>query len=341
MEPMARARFLRIVLVVTAFGLLAAVLVGYFARGFVPGDAIVYLAAGERLNAGHLLYALSPGDRIVALKPPYWTVPTLSPPFMGVLFRPLALLPPDLGAYVWWFATVSTIAATLVVLVRRIPVLTSIAVLALGVPIVYEIGVGNVNAFLLAGSIAIWYSATRGHGRIAGALAAFLVMVKIWPIALVWWLVVQRRADALRAGLATGVVLVVISVLGAGIQAHFTYFQVIRDTASQGTSDLSVAGLARSVGVPAAIAGYLPWVVFLGGCALAWLFRARRGLSFSCAIVAMVLGSSVVNINSYALLLAALAPAAWPAPERSEENATFSAALPGGEPGLVPTQPQA
>ena len=312
MAALTPARILRISLIAVAFGLLALLVIIYFDRGFIPGDAIVYLAAGERLNAGHLLYALSPGDRIIAIKPPYWTVPTLSPPFMGVLFRPLALLPPDLGAYVWWVGTISTIVATLAILVRRIPILTSLAVLVLGVPIAYEIGVGNVNAFILAGSILVWFTATRGHGQIAGALAALLVMVKIWPIALVWWLVVQRRTDALRAGLATGVVLVVISVLGAGIAAHFTYLQVIRDTASQGTSDLSVAGLARAVGVPGAIAAYLPWVVFLGGSGLAWLFRARPGTSFAFAIVAMVQGSSVVNINSYALLLAALAPAAWP-----------------------------
>ncbi len=35
----------------------------------------------------------------------------------------------------------------------------------------------------------------------------------------------------------------------------------------------------------------------------------------------MTLGSSVVNINSYALLLATLAPAAWPAP-KAEQAAT-------------------
>lgn len=317
MAALSPARILRISLVAIAFGLLAVILYVYFDRGFIPGDAIVYLASGERLNAGHLLYAISPGDRVVALKPPYWTVPTLSPPFMAVLFRPLALLPPDVGAYVWWAATISSIAATLVILVRRIPILTSVAVLVLGVPIAYEIGVGNVNALILAGSILIWLSATRGHGRFAGALTAFLVMVKIWPIALVWWLVVQRRTDALWAGLVTGVVLAIVSVLGAGIAAHFTYLQVIRDTANQGTSDLSVAGLARSVGVPGSVAGFLPWLVFIGGLGLAWLLRARSGISFACAVVAMVLGSSVVNINSFAMLIAALAPVAWPVAGRA------------------------
>ncbi len=124
-------------------------------------------------------------------------------------------------------------------------------------------------------------------------------MVKLWPIALAWWLVTQRRWDAVKAGLVAGVVLVGISVLGAGLDAHLTYLQVIRDTTSVGTSVLSVAGIARYVGVPESVAAVLPWVVFVGGCALAWVFRDRPGVSYGCAIVAMTLGSSVVNINSY------------------------------------------
>jgi hypothetical protein len=47
----------------------------------------VYLAAGERLNAGHQLYALMPGNRPVDIHPPFWTVPLLSPPPIAVLFR--------------------------------------------------------------------------------------------------------------------------------------------------------------------------------------------------------------------------------------------------------------
>jgi len=311
-------RVLAISLVAIAFGLLAVTLAVYFTRGFIPGDALVYLGAGERLNAGHQLYALQPGDRYVGANPPYWTVPTLSPPFMGVLFRPLAVLPPDLGAYVWWAGTVAAIALTLLLLVRRAPIATSVAVLLLGIPLTYEIGVGNVNAFILAGAVGIWWASTRGHERAAGVTAAFLVMVKVWPIALAWWLVTQRRWDAVRSGLVAGIVLVGVSLLGAGVDAHVTYLQVIRDTTSVGTSVLSVAGMARYVGVPDSIASYLPWFVFLGGCALAWVLRARPGASFACAVVAMTLGSSVVNINSFSLLLAALAPIAWPM--RTEER---------------------
>ena len=320
MDAAARQRLLSVALVAIAFGLLAVTLAVYFTRGFIPGDALVYLGAGERLNAGHQLYALSPGDRYVGANPPYWTVPTLSPPFMGVLFRPLALLPPDLGAYVWWVGTIGAIALTLVLLVRRAPIRTSVAVILLGIPLTYEIGVGNVNAFILAGAVGIWWASTRGHEWTAGVIAAFLVLVKLWPIALAWWLVTQRRWDAAKAGIVAGVVLVGISVLGAGLDAHLTYLQVIRDTTSIGTSVLSVAGIARYAGVPGSIAAVLPWVVFAGGCALAWVFRDRPAVSYACAIVAMTLGSSVVNINSYALLLATLAPAAWPAP-RSEQVA--------------------
>ena len=68
-------------------GLIVATAVVYYAQapGYLGGDARTYLAAGERLNAGHPLYALSPGDRPVAISPPWWTVPLVSPPFIAVL----------------------------------------------------------------------------------------------------------------------------------------------------------------------------------------------------------------------------------------------------------------
>ena len=52
-------------------------------------DAYTYFAAAQRLNVHHVLYRLSPGDIRIALHPPYWSVPILSPPFMAVIWRPL------------------------------------------------------------------------------------------------------------------------------------------------------------------------------------------------------------------------------------------------------------
>src|SRR5205823_2822366 len=92
------ARFVgptRLICIVVPLAALFAVMAMWLRAGSQPGDAYTYLAAGQRLNAGHQLYALSPGDNPVQLNPPYWTVPLLSPPFMAVLWRPLALLPMD------------------------------------------------------------------------------------------------------------------------------------------------------------------------------------------------------------------------------------------------------
>ncbi len=55
-------------------------------------DANTYLAAGERLNDGHPLYALQPGDRPVLLVGEY-PVPLFSPPPIAAIWRPLAIVP--------------------------------------------------------------------------------------------------------------------------------------------------------------------------------------------------------------------------------------------------------
>ncbi|MHB8399478.1 MAG: glycosyltransferase 87 family protein [Candidatus Limnocylindrales bacterium] len=304
-------RLLATTLVIGSVALFVVVLAVYFTRGFVPGDSIVYLAGGERLNAGHPLYALSPGDRVVGVKPPYWTVPLLSPPFIAVVFRPLALLPSDLGAYLWWIGTMSAITAVLVAYFRRRPVLASLALIVLVVPITYEVGVGNVNAFLLLGSVLIWRWSLEGHDERSGIATALMVFVKVSPVVLAWWLLTQRRWGAVRAGLVAGVILLGVSILGAGIDAHLRYLEITRETTTIGQSDLSLGGLARAIGVAPSVADLLPIAMLVGGVLGIVLLRNRPGPAFALAVATMTLGSPVVNINSYALLLGCLAPAMW------------------------------
>ena len=310
-----RRRLLAVVLVVAATALLAEFLAVYFTRGFIPGDATVYLAGGERLNAGHQVYALMPGDRPEGIKPPFWTVPLLSPPLIAVIFRPLALLPQDIGAYIWWAGTLSALAWILITFVRRRPILTSLAVIALVVPLTYEIGVANVNAFLMLGAILAWKWTTEGRDERAGAVTALGFVLKVSPVVVAWWLFTQRRWRAVRAGLVAGAVVLGISILGAGLDAHLTFIQVTRDTATIGQSELSLAGLAKAVGVAPGIANLLPTAMLLGGILGVFLLRARSSWAFALAIATMTLGSPVVNINSYAMLLACIAPWIWPVGE--------------------------
>jgi len=307
-----RQRLLAFAMIGISAGLLFAVMAVYFTRGFVPGDAIVYLGAGERLNLNHPLYEVLPGDRPMEVKPPFWTVPLLSPPLVAVLFRPLAMLPPDAGAYVWWVASMAAIAWVLVEFWRRRPILTSLAVLALVVPLTYEIGVGNVNAFLLLGTVLIWKWSTGGRETHAGAVAAFITLLKVSPIVICWWLFTQGKWRAVVGGIAVGSALIAVTILGAGFDAHLRFIEITRTTATIGQSELSLAGLAKAIGVPASVASFLPTAALVTGLIGVLLLRSKPAWAFSLAVATMVLGSPVVNINSYALLLGCLAPAIWP-----------------------------
>jgi Glycosyltransferase family 87 len=303
---------LAIAFVLVASALLFEFMAAYFTRGFIPGDATVYLAGGERLNAGHALYSLSPGDREVGLKPPFWTVPLLSPPLIAVIFRPLAIFPPDFGAYVWWAGCLVAWAWILLTFVRRQPILTSLAVVVLVVPLTYEIGVGNVNVFLMLGAILAWKWTTEGRDERAGAITALSVLLKISPVVMAWWLFTQRRWRAVRAGLIAGVVFAAISILGAGLDAHFKFIEITRDTATLGQSELSLAGLAKAIGVAPGIANLLPTAMLLGGIVGVLLLRNRPNWAFALAVATMTLGSPVVNINSFSMLLACVTPWIWP-----------------------------
>jgi hypothetical protein len=316
-----RRRLLTLTVVGIALGIVGSLLVAYFQRGFVPGDAFVYLGAGERLNAGHQLYALQPGDRQVGIEPPFWTVPLLSPPPIAVLFRPLAALPGELGVYLWWMLDIATVVLSVVLLLRRRPLVTGLAVIVLSIPLVYEIGVGNMNGLILLGLLLTWRATTlrdeRGAGLLSGTMAAF----KLTPALLGWWLLTARRWRAIRWAIVAGLVVVAVSVAGAGLDAHLRYLGVVRETAAVGARPLSLAGMALYVGLPAGIANLLPTAALVGGIVATALLRNRPALAWTATILAMVFGSPTVSINWFSYLLALLAPVAWPAGEVIAERA--------------------
>lgn len=316
----ATQRILRVVVPAIAIGLVVAIQRIYFNRGLVPGDSFTYLASGERLNAGHLLYALSPGDRLVGFEPPFFTVPLLSPPPIAVLFRPLAAIPNEIGVYIWWIATTVILAAVILWMLRRRPILVGLAVLVLSLPIVYQIGVGNLNGLIVAGTVGAWYLLTRGRDLAAGAIFALMTAFKITPGVFLWWLITQRRWDAFKAFVVTGLGVLVVSVIGAGVQAHLEYLGIMRQTATVGTTYLSLAGAARYIGVPLEIANLLPTAAIVIGAVAIWVLRDRPGLAYAAAILTMIAGSPVVQITWFTILLGVLAPVVWPMSSRTASD---------------------
>jgi hypothetical protein len=295
---------------VTVFGiavvLIAAALTQTFLRAGVHGwDAQTYLAAGERLNAGHPLYALSPGDRPVMLRPPYWTAPLLSPPLIAVIWRPLAALPSETGIAVWWITSIAIILVTVAAAARRAILPAGLALLILFPSFVGELEVANVNGYLLGGTVLAWLLARRGNDVTAGGLIALMAAMKLWPVVLLVWFIGQRRWGALRGFVVGGAVVAVVSVVGAGIGAHSDYLAIASSTPP---SALSAAGILTAFGVNVPWIGY---VILAFGVSEVLALRNRPELAFSVAVATMIIGSPVMNPNTFMVLYACIAPLAW------------------------------
>jgi hypothetical protein len=310
----------RLIFIGAPLGIFFSIMAFWLAGGGKPGDAFTYLAAGQRLNAGHLLYALSPGDNAVLLNPPFWTVPLLSPPFMGVLWRPLALIPNDAGVYLWWLLVIASSSMVMGSLLGRVPLLAGPAVLILSVPLVVQIAVANVDGLLMAGILCVWLLTTRGHDRLAGVLIAIMTALKVTPFVFAWWLLILGRWRGATAFVVAGLATLALSVAGAGLDTHFRFLQIVAETSATGSTPGSVAGLGRLVGLSPEIARYLPTLVLLVGFASMFVLRSRPRMTFAIAAVLLVAGSPSVAFHTPALLLTALTPVAWPVPARAPAN---------------------
>lgn len=290
-------------------------------------DASNYFAAGQRLNDGHELYRLSPGDRPVPLlPPPNSQAPILSPPLLGVVWRPLALLG-DPAMVLWGLAGTVALGAVTIWMIangsrRRLAIITG-----LGLFIAESMWSGNVNPFIVCLVIGVWAASSRGHASAAGALVAIAAGLKLTPVYLAWWLLVRRDWPALRGFLLAAAVLAAVSLAGAGLDSHFEFLRVARETATDGASPWSVAGFIRNWGVPVEVAAMstIGWTV---ACAAAvWLLRRRPQLSYAAAVLMVLYSSPVVLIGHLGLLLATTAP--YPASRQPAPGAVVAGPAPG------------
>ena len=249
------------------------------------GDPWNYLAAGERLNDGHPLYALSAGDRPVILRPPWWSVPLLAPPPIAVAWRPLAVLG-DLSMYVWGLAGAVALIGSAVYLTRR-GALFLVAIFAQ--PLTLTALSGNFSGILLAMLIALWVF--RDRPWVVGGLIAAAAAIKLTPIVLIVWLAGTGRWRAAAATVACGLVIGAVALVGAGPESFVDWVRSVP------TSRPSPISLATLTGLPT----YVIPITLTIPVLLAW---GRDRLAFGLAVAATALASPALYFTAVGLLAA-------------------------------------
>jgi len=268
------------------------------AVGFDParpgGDASNYLAAGERLNAGHPLYALSPGDRPVPLAPPYWSVPLVAPPPIAVAWRPLALLG-DASMVLWATAGLVVTLLTVGWLLGRGGLIVAGLIALFAAPLAIQSFAGNANAFLFAALVLAWV--WRDRPPLVGVLIAIPIAVKLTPVLFVIWLAGAGRRRAVAMVVVALAAIGVVSVLGAGLQNHLDWLASLPGTAPAPTSLAGLTGLPSWLIIAASIAVVI--VVAL---------RGDERLTFTAAAIAAALASPALYLGTLGIAAAAAAP---------------------------------
>lgn len=244
-------------------------------------DAWIYQAAGDRLNAGHQVYALTAGDRVIEMRPPYWTVPLLYPPPIAVIWRVLAALP--FGIEIWQAAMMALLGAVVVVAIRdgRRWLVVLIAPM-IGI----EWAAGNVASAIVAVALGVGASRDSRWGLAVGLVAA----IKIVPLALAAVFVARRDWRACVYVGMTIAVTYLVSILAVGIGPHLQYLGIVAQTAPQPWSASYLSGIA-----------WLSPVVLVGGTLIACMARRRAHLV---SVVTMIVGAPALSPVSLLPLLA-------------------------------------
>jgi glycosyl transferase family 87 len=264
-------------------------------------DFRVFREAGKDVLAGRSPYP-PPDPALLAHQSSF-----VYPPESALAFVPLAALPYDLAAVIFFCSLVLALGLTLYVLnVRDWRCYGAAFLMA---PVLSGFGNGAISCVLALGVALAWrYRDSWPHA--AAAVAAVIVMkVFLWPLAV--WLVATRRFAAAAAAAAGGIAVTLGSwaLLGfAGLGDYPHLLRILADV--EQAEGYSPIALGLSLGLPVGTARGLAFV--LGGFALAGVFalaRRRDGdrLSLTASIAASLLLSPIVWLHYFVLLLVPLA----------------------------------
>ena len=302
-------RVLRVLAVLYVIGFTVAVLTRESVDPLATGrDPMTYLAAGERLNAGHPLYALSPGDREVPLSPPYWSVPLLAPPPIAVLWRPLALFG-EAAALAWWLGGVVAIVAFVAWLLARGTAPVLVATVVLTPALALTALSGNASAYLIPLLAVAWV--WRDRPWVVAGIVVAVSAIKLTPVLLLIWVVAARRWEALRSTVLVGVAVLAVSMAGAGLENHAAWL------ASVPGSEPMPLSIAAWTGLPTVV---VAGVVGASAAVAAILCRSggRENLAFGATILASAAATPAFYFAALATVSAAMVPwmpARAPAPD--------------------------
>ncbi len=255
-------------------------------------DANTYLAAGERLNVGHPLYSLSPGDRPVLFVEGTSTAALLSPPPIAAIWRPIAAV--SWGYEAWVAACWVALLGTVAYLVLRLGMLAVLAAIALSFGIGQQLADANVTSFFPGLLILSWnYRSKPWIGAAIGAMGA----IKLAPFVVTGWLIGERRWRALAVAIATGLGMFLMGAIGAGPASYGDYLGVAQGAGSSPYSLSHLTGIS-----------WFSQAILAIGFVLAIALGRYPRLSFGVAVVASTIGTPALYVASLVPLLALTAP---------------------------------
>ncbi|MCU0493503.1 MAG: DUF2029 domain-containing protein [Chloroflexaceae bacterium] len=82
---------------------------------------------------------------------------------------------------------------------------------------------GQVDVLMLCGFTLVLLAAMRGRDDLAGAVVAILSLIKIYPVLLMAFFLVQGRWQAVRGAIVAGLACTAMSILAFGWQTHWFY----------------------------------------------------------------------------------------------------------------------
>ena len=301
--------------------LIGILLAFYAARFLVPllapqapraDDFQDYLFAAQQIAVGGDPYA----DFVRNHVPWDWSLSSgyLYPPAFAVTLIPLTWVSNDLAVRIWLFVIQAAVLASLLIIYRvigsprRAEMLAVVAVLTTFFPLANTVFAGTMNSLLLLLLTGAWACWLRRRDVMTGTLVGVAAIFKLFPLALLPYLVWRRHWKLVAAVSLTGLGGLAVGLVVTSLDHNIYYFRDMLPHLAAGTGyreNQSLAGFTARICQPSTAdaggsAGWcgrlLDWPLIL--LLLAIVLRAtsraaRSGLEFALAVSALPLISSV------------------------------------------------